>query len=227
LKRFRVLIGEVDPIDLVWIENLLTPEFEVIGAERDGRALIAAATEKQPDVVVLSISMRSLSGIEAARDLRIAVPNVRIVFFTVHSESLFKLEARRAGASAYVSKRTPSKLIGAIHAALDQDAGDDMAIVDEGIRSEAGPNGLLTARQSDVLQLLARGYALKEIATALDISAKTVEFHKYRIMAQLQVRSTAELIATAIRHDLISDPETSGEGYPPYSGTRKTPYRRS
>jgi DNA-binding NarL/FixJ family response regulator len=227
LKRFRVLIGEVDPIDLVWIEKLLSAEFEVIGAERDGKSLLASAIEKQPDVVVLSISMRSLSGIEAAREIRIAVPNVRIVFFTVHSESLVKLEARRAGASAYVSKQTPSKLIGAIYEALDQDAGDDMAVVDDASRTEGGPIGLLTRRQSDVLQLLARGCVLKEIAAALDISPKTVEFHKYRIMAQLQVRSTAELIATAIRHNLISHQAAPVEGYLPYSRTRKTPYRRS
>ena len=227
MKRFRVLIGEVDPIDLVWIEKLLSAEFEVVGAERDGESLLAAAIKKQPDVVVLSISMRSLSGIEAAREIRLAVPGTRIVFFTVHSESLFKLEARRAGASAYVSKRTPSKLVGAIHGAMDPEASDEMAIIDDGGRTEAGPIGLLTRRQSDVLQLLARGCVLKEIAAALDISPKTVEFHKYRIMAQLQVRSTAELIATAIRHDLIPSQPAPGEGYLPYSGTRKTPHRRS
>jgi DNA-binding NarL/FixJ family response regulator len=102
-----------------------------------------------------------------------------------------------------------------------------MVIIEDGNRTGVSSDGFLTRRQSDILQLLARGCALKEIAAALAISPKTVEFHKYRIMAQLQVRSTAELIATAIRHDLISRQAPSAEEYSPYTGTRKTPHRRS
>lgn len=203
MKRFRVLVDDVDPIDLARIEKLLATEFEVIEAERDGSSLVFAAVEKQPDAVVLSTSMRSLSGIEAAREIWRAVPQVRIVVFTVHSESLLKLEALRAGASAYVSKRASGQLIGAICGALERDA-KDMEIVDDGRRAATSPIGLLTQRQRDVLQLVARGCALKEIAAALHISPKTVEFHKYRLMAQLRVHSTGELIAAAIRHDLVS-----------------------
>jgi DNA-binding NarL/FixJ family response regulator len=203
VKRYTVLVGDVDPTDLAWIETLLAAEFEIIGLERDGKALVVAAVEKRPDAVVLPISMRSISGVEVARRIRTAVPQIRIIFFTVHSESLFKLEAQRAGASAYVSKHAPERLVGAIYAALARDT-RDMEIVDEGSRTAVSGIAPLTQRQRDVLQLVSQGHALKEIAAALDISPKTVEFHKYRLMARLGVRSTAELIAAVLRHDLAS-----------------------
>jgi DNA-binding NarL/FixJ family response regulator len=203
VKRYSVLVGDVDPTDLTWIETLLANEFEIIGLERDGKALVFAAVEKRPDAVVLPISMRSISGVEVARRIRTAVPQIRIIFFTVHSESLFKLEAQRAGASAYVSKQAPERLVGAIYAALARDT-KDMEIVDEGSRTAVSGIAPLTQRQRDVLQLVSQGHALKEIAAALDISPKTVEFHKYRLMARLGVRSTAELIAAVLRHDLAS-----------------------
>jgi len=154
--------------------------------------------------------MRSQSGIETAREILKAAPQVRIVFFTVHSERLLKREAMRAGASAYVSKQAPDDLIRAIYAALRQTAtntgvprnGNDVG-VNRTSRMGFAP-GLLTPRQRDVLQLVVQGRALKEIAASLNISPKTVEFHKYRLMVQLRARSTAELIATAIRYDLVA-----------------------
>jgi DNA-binding NarL/FixJ family response regulator len=230
-----VLVGDVDEIDLAWTESLLATEFEVIGVEQDGRLLVLTAVAKQPDVVVLPISMRSMSGIEAAREIRSAVPSVRIVFFTVHSERLLKREALRAGASAYVSKRAPEQLIGAIHAVLERDT-VDKEIAGTGNGTAAGrinrvglSCSLLTPRQRDVLQLVVQGCALKEIAAALDISSKTVEFHKYRLMARLQARSTAELIATALRHDLVSLKGPSGDGNRDsnHTSTRKAPHRDS
>lgn len=226
MKRFRVLIGDGDSIDLARTEKLLATEFEVIDVEQDGRTLVFTAMRMQPDAVVLSISMRSLSGIEAVREIRAAVPQVRVILFTVHSESLFKLEALRAGASAYVSKQAPDQLIGAIHAALNRDT-KDMAVVDNGSQQPAGPIGFLTQRQREVLQLVAQGCALKEIAAILGISPKTVEFHKYRLMAQLRVSSTAELIAAAFRLSLVSVKTDNGDGDSPPYRTRKTPHHYS
>jgi len=210
MKRFRVLVGDVDEIDLSWTENFLATEFDVVGVEQDGRLLVLAAVGKRPDVVVLPISMRSLSGIEAAREIRRAAPNVRIVFFSVHSERMLKRAALRAGGSAYVSKTAPSELITAIHAALGNSTSDAgvprsgrVAAADSFSRAAVSKDSL-TPRQRDVLELIVQGRALKEIAAALDISPKTVEFHKYRLMAQFGARSTAELIATAIRNDIVA-----------------------
>jgi DNA-binding NarL/FixJ family response regulator len=203
MSRIRVLIGDVDPVDLLSTEAQLASEYEVVRAECDGLAVVNAAKQLQPDVVVLAISLRRMSGPSAAREIRSALPGVRIVFFTVHGENLFKVEAHRAGASAYVSKEAADQLPAVIGTVLQRDS-DQMHIVDPPGVAPPVAFQSLTRRQQDVLQMVASGCPLKEIAATLRISPKTVEFHKYRLMALLGVRSTAELILAAAWHEFSS-----------------------
>jgi DNA-binding NarL/FixJ family response regulator len=209
MKKLRVLLADDHRMFLAGLQKLLETEFEVVGAVEDGRELIRAAGKYAPDVIVADISMPSLNGIEAARRLREDGSKARLIFLTMHGDSLFVREAMRAGASAYILKRdAPDKLVSAIR----QVARRKTSITD--VPHHAAPSahdpsaeralGKLTARQREVLQLVAEGRTLKEIATALQVTVKTVEFHKARLMQRLLVHSSAELTSIAIRHGLVS-----------------------
>jgi DNA-binding NarL/FixJ family response regulator len=156
--------------------------------------------------------MPLLNGIEAARYLSKSVPNAKLIFLTMHSEVPFVTEAFRAGASGYVLKRSAaSELVTAIKEALKGRAYVTPLVAKDvlGLWLEGGakPDRLfreLTPRQREVLQLVAEGRSIKEIATILNVSPKTVEFHKYRIMGQLGVRTTADVTKYAVKHGIVS-----------------------
>ncbi len=156
--------------------------------------------------------MPLLNGIEALRQLKKARPDVRVVFLTVHADVSYITEAFRAGAAGYVLKQSAAEeLRSAIKAAhegrtyltplITKDFLDNILNTDEGVDSV---NVTLTPREREVLQLLAEGHAVKEIAAVLDISPRTVEFHKYNIMEKLGLRTTAELTQYAIKHGVVS-----------------------
>ena len=212
MKRPRLVLGDDHAIILDGLRRILEPHFDIVGSAPDGRALVAAAQELRPDVVVADISMPLLNGIEAARQIRKAHPRVKIVFLTMHPDVTYATEAFRAGASGYVLKNSAAaELVTAIQEVLKGRtyltplvAKDVIASLLEAPAQPEKLSPALTSRQREILQLVAEGRSAKDIATILNISPRTVEFHKYRIREVLGLRSTAELTQYAIKHGIVS-----------------------
>ena len=212
MKRPRVLLADDHCVVAEGLRGLLQPHFDVVGIVSDGRELLAAARDLDPDVVVLDISMPSLNGIDAARQLRAAKSRAKVVFLTMHREVAYAARALEAGASGFVLKHSaPSELVTAIQEALrggtyitPQIAGELLESVRRGTPAGVEKLDELTPRQREVLQLVAEGRSAKEIAAALRISRRTAEFHKARLMEALGVQSTAELVQCAIRTGVSS-----------------------
>jgi DNA-binding NarL/FixJ family response regulator len=212
MKIPRLLLADDHRVVAEGLRGLLDPHFEVVGVVSDGRELVAAAKTLDPDVVVLDVSMPSLNGIEAARELRDAGLRAKVVFLTMHREVTYAARAMEAGASGFVLKHSaPSELVTAIREALRGGTFITPRIAGElfdTVRGR-GPGGAealdeLTHRQREVLQLVAEGRSAKEIASILGISRRTAEFHKARLMEALGVQNTAELIQYAIRTGVSS-----------------------
>jgi DNA-binding NarL/FixJ family response regulator len=210
MKRPRVLLADDHTLVLDGLRKILDPDCEVVGAVEDGRSLVAAAARLKPDIILLDISMPLLNGVEAARRLRAAAPDAKVIFVTMHADATYVAGAFRAGASGYVLKRCASvELLKAINQVLD-----GRAYVTPLIRKNIPDNlpgwplesgegsGELTARQREVVQLVAEGHSVKEIASILRISGKTVAFHKTNVMRRLGLRSTAELTKYALEHGI-------------------------
>jgi DNA-binding NarL/FixJ family response regulator len=212
MNRPRVLLADDHYVVAEGLRKLLEPHFDVLEIVSDGRELVAAAERLAPDVVVLDISMPSLNGIEAARQLRAVNCQAKVVFLTMHREVTYAVRALEAGSSGFVLKHSAvSELVTAIQEALKggtyitpQIAGDLLDSVRHG--APHGVRGLdeLTQRQREVLQLVVEGRSAKQIATILHISRRTAEFHKPRLMETLGVQNTAELIQYAIRNGVGS-----------------------
>jgi DNA-binding NarL/FixJ family response regulator len=207
VKKARLLLADDHRIVLEGLRGLLEPEFEIAGAVADGRSLVAEARRLCPDVVVADISMPGINGIEAARLIRAADERIRVVFLTMHADAGYAEGAVEAGASGFVLKHSaPQELIRAIREALQGRSYFTPAIEAE-LKSRqrpGGPDAGLSPRQREVLQLLVEGKSTKEVAALLNISARTAEFHKYRMMEQLRIKTTAELVHYAIRHGLLT-----------------------
>jgi len=212
MKKTRVLLADDHKIVLEGLRSLLEPEFELVGTVEDGRALVAQAGELSPDVVVVDISMPLLNGIEAVRQIKQENDNIKVVFLTMHPDVTYATRAFEAGASGYVLKHSaPSELVTAIHEAMKDRtyvtpiiAGDLMQSYKEGANLQQDGVGKLTPRQREVLQLLAEGHSAKKIADMLCISHRTVEFHKYKMMEQLNLKTSAELVQYAIKHGIVT-----------------------
>ncbi|MBW8058414.1 MAG: response regulator transcription factor [Nitrospiraceae bacterium] len=212
MKRPRVLLADDHKIVVEGLRNLLEPEFELVGTVEDGRALVAAAAELRPDVIVADISMPLLNGIEAARQIKKADSGAKIVFLTMHPDVTYATRAFEAGASGYVLKHSaPSELVTAIREALKGRTYVTPMIAKDVLESFMDRSHKredvfhkLTPRQREILQLVTEGRSAKEIASLLNISPRTVEFHKYRMMEDLGLRTNAELIQFAIKHGLAS-----------------------
>lgn len=208
----KLLLADDHTLFVEALQKVLEPEFELVGSVGDGRALLEAAPRLQPDVILLDLSMPLLNGIDAARQLRRILPDVKVVFLSMHGDPTYVTEAFRAGASGYLLKRaTATELIQAIRTALRGHLYVSpllaKGVLDPLLHSHTPPasaHATLTLRQREVLQLVAEGHSLKEIASILFISAKTVEFHKTRIARQLGLRTTAELTKYAVTHGLVS-----------------------
>jgi DNA-binding NarL/FixJ family response regulator len=210
MKRPSVLLADDHRLVAEGVRGLLEPHFDVVGVVPDGREVLAAAETLDPDVVILDISMPSLNGIEAARQLRSANSRVKVVFLTMHCEVTYAARAMEAGASGFVLKHSaPSELVTAVNEALNggtyitpQIAGHLDSFRRRNVSSFEALDEL-TPRQRQVLQLVAEGRSTKEIAVTLRISRRTAEFHKARLRNTLGVRTTVELIQYAIRTGVI------------------------
>ncbi len=187
-------------------------EFEVVDVVADGRELVAAATNHQPDVIVADVTMPSLNGIEAAILLRDAGVAAKVVFLTMHRDVAYARRAMEAGAAGYVLKHSiSSELVTAIREALRGQtyispmiAGELLQSYREGELVSSDSPQRLTVRQREVLQLIAEGRSSKEIAAMLKVSVRTAEAHRAHIMEALELRSTAELVQYAIRNGMIA-----------------------
>jgi DNA-binding NarL/FixJ family response regulator len=204
----RVLLADDHELVRAAFEKLLAGECEVVGHVADGRSLVAAAEELKPDVIVLDIGMPAMNGLEAGRLIKQSAPDVKLVFLTMHEDADVAAEAFRAGASAYLLKRSaPGELLTAIRQAV-HGRSYITPLVTEGVVASLQKNGdapskELTSRQREILQLLAEGRSMKQIAVELNITPRTVAFHKYRMMEQLKIKSTAELIQYAVKHHIV------------------------
>ena len=213
MSKPTVLLADDHRIMLEGLRTLLEPEFDLVGTVSDGRALLKAARVLDPDVVVLDISMPSLNGMEAARKLREFGLRARIVFLTMHPDTAYATRALDAGASGYVLKHSaPSELVTAIREALRGRtyvtpliAGELAHAYGESAHHREDADTNLTSRQREVLQLLAEGRSAKDIAETLCISPRTVEFHKYRMMEELNIKTTAELVRYAVKHGIVTE----------------------
>ena len=212
MKKPRILLADDHKIVLEGLKGLLEPEFELVGTVEDGRALVAQAAKLRPDVIVADISMPRLNGIDAVRQIKKTDPTIKVVFLTMHPDATYAAGAFEAGASGFVLKHSASsELITAIREALRGRTYVTPLIAGDLIRTYQGKgfpaapaSAELSSRQREVLQLLAEGKSAKEIGAFLNISARTVEFHKYRIMELLHIKTSAELVQYAVKHGLIS-----------------------
>lgn len=212
MKKPRVLLADDHKIVLEGLRGILESEFEIAGAVEDGRALVAAAERLRPEVVVADISMPGLNGIDAAGQIRKIDERIKIVFLTMHADASYAAGAFEAGASGFVLKHSaPQELITAIREAMHgrtyvtpMIAGDLIGSYQKGPLQGGGLKAELSPRQREVLQLLAEGKSAKEIAAVLNISPRTAEFHKYRMLEQLHIKTSAELVQFAVKHGLVS-----------------------
>ena len=208
--RPRLLIADDHTLLAEACKNLLEPEFEVVGIVDNGRELLRMALELKPEVVVLDIAMPQLNGLDAGDQIKRLLPATKLVYLTVNMSPEVAAEAFRRGASGYVVKTSPAaELITAIRRALKSESYLSSIITKETVsfllRSRQSYIGekRITSRQSEILQLLAEGMSMKEIAGVLNVKPGTVAFHKYRIMETLGLKTNAELIQYALKHHLI------------------------
>lgn len=209
--RPRLLIADDHLLMLEGLRLMLEPEFELVGSVEDGQALLRAAQDLKPNVILLDISMPILNGIDAASQLRKLLPATKLIFITMHAEAEFVTEAFRAGASGYLLKRAAaSELLTAIREVLKGRSYVSPLVTRDAIdlflsaAPESKLSDRLTPRQREILQLVAEGRTRKEIGAFLHISVKTVEFHKASLMRELDLHNMADLTKYAIEHGLIA-----------------------
>jgi DNA-binding NarL/FixJ family response regulator len=213
--RLRVLLADDHALILGGIRATLMQQCEVVGQVSDGRALVRAAQELQPDLVILDISMPLLNGFESAKQIKQSLPNVKLIFLSQHLNPAYLRQALKLGASGYVLKSgSTEELQQAINTVVRGQTyitpafGQDVI---DGLWSRTGEinnqSEDLTDRQREILQLIVDGNGNKEIADILHVSIKTVEFHRARMMAKLGVHTVAELTRVAIQRGLIPSAE--------------------
>jgi DNA-binding NarL/FixJ family response regulator len=209
MARPRVLLADDHALLLGAFEKLLASECDVVGQVSDGRAVVAEAERLKPDVVILDIAMPLLNGLAAGRQIKQTLKTTKLVFLTMNEDPDLAAEAFRIGASAYLLKRSvASELTTAIREVMNGRS-YVTPLVTEGLVGslmnvdEHAPSNELTPRQREVLQLLAEGHSMKEVGAVLNLTPRTVAFHKYRMMEQLKVKSTAELIQYAVRNHIV------------------------
>ena len=208
MSKPRVLLADDHTLLLEAFQKLLADECEIVGVATNGRALVTAAATLRPDVIVVDVTMPLLNGIDAARQIKQTSPDVRIIFLTMNEDPNLAAEAFRAGASGYLLKRSAaSELVTAIREVVKHRSYITPLVAEGLVGSmlhglEIRPT-TLTPRQREIVQLVAEGRSMKEVASILNIAPRTVAFHKYRIMEQLHLKTTAELIQYAIRNHIV------------------------
>ena len=211
MKRPRVLLADDHQMLLDALKELLEPKYEVVGLVTDGRAVLKVAEKLRPDIIVLDIAMPQLNGLDAGRQLKQSMPSVKLIFMTMNEDPYLVGEAFRAGASAFLLKQAAGLeldeaitevLKGGSYVTPSATKGLSNISLREPKNREFAPEP--TARQREVIQLLAEGRTMKEIARLLYITPRTVAAHKYAVMELLQLKTSAEVVQYAIKHRIIS-----------------------
>ena len=209
MKRARILLADDHPLTLEGIRAVLEPHHEIVGIVTDGRALVEVALRLKPDLVVLDITMPLLNGIDAAVQIRKSLPGVKLLFVTMHVNAAYLEAALDAGGTGYVLKSAAREgLLEAVNRVLNGQIYITPGLSGESLERFADPSRAaaalrLTAREREILQLIAEGSAGKEIAFGLNISIKTVSFHRENIKRKLGLGTTAELTKHAIEQGLV------------------------
>jgi DNA-binding NarL/FixJ family response regulator len=211
MKRPRVVLADDHTLMLDALKNLLEPEFDVVGLFADGHELMEGAPSLNPHVIVLDIGMPTMNGLNAGQRLKNAMPLVKLVYLTMNHDPDMAGEAFRLGASAYVLKNSAA---GELQKAIRQVVRGGFYVtplMTDGMVGSFVQNFKrrkatlsITPRQKEVLQLLAEGRSMKEAAFVLNVSPRTVAFHKYTMMERLHIRSSAELVEYAMRSSIVA-----------------------
>ena len=206
----RVILADDHTILTEAFRKLLETRCEIVASVADGHALLEIAPGLRPEVIVLDIAMPLLNGLEAGRRVKELIPAVKLIFLTMNEDPDLAVEAIRIGASGYLLKKSAaSELFKAIQAALKGESYVTPQIAkgmeNAFIRDPEGKkhSTTLTARQREVVQLLAEGKSMKEAADILNVATRTIAFHKYRIMEDLKLKTTADLIQFAMKHRIV------------------------
>lgn len=211
MMRPRIFLADDHSLLLDAFSNLLEPKYEVVGTATDGRIMLSQVSRLMPDVVLMDIAMPNLNGFEAGEKLKKRLPEIKLIFLTVNEDPDMVTEAFRIGADGYLLKSSASsELFQAIDAVLASrhyvSPKIDQSLTDSSVRSPGAQkvHGSLTLRQREVLQLLAEGKTMKQVAADLNITPRTVAFHKYQIMEDLNIKTNSELIQYAIKHGFLN-----------------------
>ena len=214
MTRPRILMADDHSLVLAGLRRLVEEEGDVVGTVEDGRALVEEAQRLRPDLILLDISMPLLNGLDAARQLTKLVPDSKLIFLTMHATPTYVAEAFKAGAAGYLIKQSAAaELKQAIQAVQRGQHYMTPSVTKDMLGTTLHPSEgpvckrpvtALTPRQREVLQLIAEGKGTKAIASILHISVKTVEFHRTRLMEELNLHSAAELTKYAVSEGLVS-----------------------
>src|SRR5947209_4821344 len=207
----RIIIADDHTLVAEACRKLLEADYDVVATVSDGRALVRAVAEFRPHLIIVDVSMPLLNGLDAGQQSKELIPSIKVIFLTMNHDADLAAEAFRRGASGYLVKTcAASELVIAVREVLRgksylspmiaKDTVDFLLRQDKRLVEEAAR---LTVRQREVLQLLAEGKCMKEVAGVLNLTTRTVAFHKYRIMEVLNAKSNAELVQYAIRNHLI------------------------
>ena len=213
MKRARILVADDHSIILAGVRSLVEPEWELVGVVGDGRSLVEAAQKLRPDLIIVDIGMPLLNGMDATKQIRKAWPDAKILFLTMHANLMYLQEAMRAGASGYVLKSSAAEeLRPAIRKILKGQVYVSAAFGPNALEILQTPSGRratstadLTDRQRQVLQLVAEGRTNSKIAEILNVSVKTVQFHRGKIMQKLGVHSAVKLTQFAVQEGLVHE----------------------
>ena len=211
MMRPRIFLADDHSLLLEAFSHLLEAKYDVVGTATDGRQALTMVAELKPDVVLMDINMPNLNGFDAGEKLKKILPDIKLIFLTVNEDPEMVTEAFRIGANGYLLKSSAaSELFQAIDAVLN---GRDyvtpkitQGMISAFIKNPGGQKAQskLTIRQREVLQLLAEGHTMKRVAKELNITPRTVAFHKYQIMEDLDIKTNSELIQYAIKHGIVS-----------------------
>lgn len=212
MSKVRILLADDHRLVAEGLRALLEPEFELVGIVEDGRELLDKAQQVNPDVIIVDITMPLLNGIDAVKRMKESGSPAKIIIVTMHHDALYARRAFEAGASGFLLKQSAAdELLAAIREVLKDRTYITPIIAEElmqtymnGGHKKSDPIRKLTSRQREVLQLLAEGKSAKEIAKSLHISSRTVETHKYQIMKELDLSTSADLVHFGIKHGIIS-----------------------
>ena len=209
MNRARVMLADDHAMVAEGVAQILSAEFDLVAIVSDGGALVETALKLRPDVIVADMAMPVLNGLEALSRIRAEASDLKLIILTMHTDPSLAVQALRAGASGYVLKHSAGEeLVRAIHEVLLGRVFVTPLIAGPALTAMARPTGTsearLTARQLEVLRLVAEGQTMKEIASTLHISRRTVETHKYEIMHAVGAKTTAELIRYALDHFLVA-----------------------